>query len=169
VSSFTGRRFANPERTDVLPLGPCQCPGSPHEQDEYVHRLELGAGEEQRAGDAGWAEGGYATFSSAAAQNKLIEIAGKSWNLVDGECDCPKNGHRGPVHPDGEPVPLTAYTASLLDEDTRRLITTRLDEVTAGGNGKDPPDGKAPNASGARSGRSTRASASRTRMTRKKR
>lgn len=162
MSSFTGRRFANPDRTDTLSLGPCQCPGTPHVQDEYVHRAELGAGEEQRAGDAGWAAGGYVEFIGSAFQNKLIEIAGKSWNLVDGECDCPKNGHRGPVHPDGEPVPLTASMVALLDAETRALIVDRLDQVTAD---KSPP----PNESGAPSARSTRGSASRTRKTRTRR
>lgn len=146
MSAFTGSRFANPNRTDVLSLGPCQCPGTPHEQDEYVHRVELGAGEEQRAGDYGWAEGGYSTFLGSAAQNRLIEIAGIRWNLLG---------------PEGEEMPLTAHSASLLDEETRTLILERLDSLTAGK--------PLPKASSAPSRRSSRANGSGTRKTRTRR
>jgi hypothetical protein len=146
VSAFNGSRFANPNRTDVLSLGSCQCPGTPHEQDEYVHRVELGAGEEQRAGDYGWAEGGYSTFLGSAAQNRLIEIAGIRWNLLDSE---------------GEPMPLTAHAASLLDEDTRTLILERIDSITT----RKP----LPKVSAAPSRRSSLANGSGTRKTPKRR
>lgn len=146
MSSFTGSRFANPNRTDILPLGPCECPGTPHEQDEVIYRLELGAGEEERAGAYGWAATGYEYFDSAAARAKLIEIGVVRWNLLG---------------PDGEPMPVNARSAALLDESTQTLIAAKLDEVTT----RAAP---LPNGSGARSRNGTRASASRTRTTRKK-
>lgn len=146
MSAFTGSRFANPNRTDVLSLGECRCPGTPHDQDEYVHRVELGAGEEERAGDAGWSSGGYVEFVQSAAYNRLIEIGGVRWNLLDDE---------------GEPVPLTAANAARLDEDTRKLILERLDQVTT----RKP----LPKVSAAPSARSTRGNGSRSRATTRKR
>ncbi len=139
-------RFANPNRTDVLSLGPCQCPGKPHEQDEAVYRLELGGGEEARAGAFGWASTGGSYFDWEAARSKLIEIGVVRWNLLNDE---------------GEPMPATAATAGLLDQETRDLIATKLDEVTA-------RNGPLPNASSARSRGSSRASASPSRTTRKR-
>ena len=166
MSGFNVSRFANPSRTDVLILGPCQCPnrrvvdspvrgpdrrvhdrGVPHEQDEVVHRLELGAGEEERAGTYGWSVTGWQYYDSAAARAKLIEIGVVRWNLLG---------------PDGEAMPVTARSAALLDDATLKAISERLDEVTARG---DP----LPNESGAPSEDSSPGSASRTRTTRKRR
>jgi hypothetical protein len=166
VSGFNVSRFANPNRTDVLVLGPCKCPdrrlevkpfkgpdlrtrdrGTPHEQDEVVYRLELGAGEEERAGTYGWSVTGWQYFDSAAARAKLVEIGVVRWNLLG---------------PDGEPMPVTVRSAALLDDETLGLITAKLDEVTARG---DP----LPNGSGAPSVASTPVSASRTRKTPKRR
>lgn len=146
MSQMNLGRFANPSRTDVLPLGPCQCPDAPHEQDEAVYRLELGAGEEARAGAYGWQASGGSYFDWEAARSKLVEIGVVRWNLLNGE---------------GQPMPVTVQSAALLDEDTRTAILTKLDEVTA----RNAP---LPNASGARSQASTRASASRTRTIRPK-
>lgn len=116
MSSFTGSRFANPNRTDVLPLGPCQCPGTPHDDGDFaVYRQELGAGELERAGAYGWAAADYQYYDSAAARCKLIEIGVVRWNLLG---------------PDGEEMPVNARSAALLDEATQSLIATRLDEVT---------------------------------------
>ena len=36
-------RFADPSKVDVIPLGACQCLGTPHEQDEATVRWQLGA------------------------------------------------------------------------------------------------------------------------------
>lgn len=147
MSSFTGSRFANPNRTDVLDLGACQCPGTPHESDQVVYRLELGAGEEERAGAYGWSVTGWAYFDSAAARAKLIEIGVVRWNLLG---------------PDGEEMPVNARSAALLDEATLDRITAKLDEVTA----KPEP---LPKARAARSAAGTPASASPSRTTRKRR
>lgn len=148
MSSFTGSRFANPDRTDVLSLGPCQCPGQPHEEDHVVHRVELGAGEEERAGTYGWSVTGWEYFDSTAARCKLVEIGVVRWNLLG---------------PDGEPMPVSVRSAALLDEETLNLITKKLDEVTAR-----PRGGPSPNGSGARSVSGSPGSASRRRTTRKR-
>lgn len=149
MSAFTGSRFANPNRTDVLSLGPCQCPGEPHaDGDQVVYRVELGAGEEERAGTYGWSTTGWQYFDSAAARSKLVEIGVVRWNMLG---------------PDGEDMAVTARNAALLDDATLALITAKLDEVTA--DNRRP----LPNESGAPSRASTRASASRTRTTRTKR
>lgn len=115
--TFNLSRFANPNRTDVLPLGPCQCPGTPHtEGDIAVYRLELGSGEESRAGAYGWSITNGVYFDWEAARSKLIEIGVVRWNLLG---------------PDGEPMPVTVISAGLLDEKTRNAIAAKLDEVTS--------------------------------------
>lgn len=147
MSSFTGSRFANPNRTDVLDLGPCGCPGTPHESDQVVYRVELGAGEEERAGAYGWSVAGWQYFDSAAARCKLVEIGVVRWNLLG---------------PDGEAMPVNARSAALLDEATLDLITAKLNEVTA----KPEP---LPKASAARSAAGTPASRSPSPTIRKRR
>ena len=140
MSSFNTSRFANPNRVDTLPLGPCQCPGTPHEAGDFaVYRMELGAGEEGRAGAYGWSMTGGAFFDWEAARSKLIEVGVVRWNLLG---------------PDGERMDVTVANAALLDAATRDLITAKLDEVTT--------PAPLPNASGARSRTTRRASASRT-------
>lgn len=141
MSGFNPSRFANPNRTDVLSLGPCQCPGAPHETGDFViYRLELGSGEESRAGAYGWSVTNAAYFDWEAARSKLIEIGVVRWNLLG---------------PDGQEMAVTADNAALLDAETRDLIAAKLDEVTS--------PAPLPNGSGARSRTTRRASASRTR------
>lgn len=147
MSSFTGSRFANPNRTDTLSLGPCGCPGTPHDEgDIAVYRLQLGAGEEERAGTYGWSVTGWEYFDSTAARLKLVEIGVVRWNLLG---------------PDGEAMPVNVRSAALLDEATLALITTQLDKVTA----KPEP---LPKASAAPSAAGTRARSSRSRTPRKR-
>lgn len=148
MSAFTGSRFANPNRTDVLSLGSCQCPGTPHEQDEVVYRLELGAGEEERAGTYGWSVTGWTYFDSAAARAKLVEIGVVRWNLLG---------------PEGEEMAVNAHNAALLDESTLDLITKKLDEVT------EAKERVLPKASVGPSGGTSRANGSRPRKTRTRR
>jgi hypothetical protein len=141
VSSFNASRFADPNRTDVLPLGPCQCPGTPHEAgDQVVYRQELGAGEMERVGVWGWAATGYQYYDSAAARCKLIEIGVVRWNLLG---------------PDGQAMDVTVANAALLDDETQTLIAAKLDEVTA--------PRKLPKGSGGRSPNGHRANGSPTR------
>jgi hypothetical protein len=137
------RRFANPNLTVDLSLGPCQCPEQPHDEDIAVLRAELGAGEEGRVGAYGWSAANMQYFDWEAARSKLIEIGVVRWNLRD----------------DDGPVPVNVTTAGLLDEATRDLICNRLNELTGSKPGTEEPP---PNRRGARSRRTSRTSASRT-------
>lgn len=150
------RRFADPDRTDRLSLGACACPGSPHgdpadggEGDWADIRVELGDGEERRAGVAGWQATGAEYFDWEAARDALIAIAVTRWSLLGD---------------DGDMVPITARNASLLDGATRDAIANRIDELSSSSRGS-----PLPNASGGRSPSSSRATASRTRKTRTRR
>ncbi len=133
-------RFADPRRTATLALpGGCQCPGSPHEDDEWTYRTELGNSEILQAGArAMLPEGGVNVI---AMQDVLLEVASVRWNLVD----------------DAGAVPADAAHFRLLDETTRNAMLAALDEATA------KTVAPVPNASGARSPNGSRASASRTR------
>jgi hypothetical protein len=67
-------RFADPDARTTVPLGPCECPGSPHDSDWAVLRSELSSSDVRRAialdglDDAGVAEG-------------LVEFL-PEWNLL---------------------------------------------------------------------------------------
>lgn len=139
-------RFADPSATAVLVLpGGCQCPGSPHEADEWTYRTELGDSEQKRAAIAGF-DLDTAKVDWIAAQDKLIEVASVRWNLVDD---------------DGDPVELSVATIRLLDQATRDAMAEAVDAaVTAS-------QKPLPNASAARSPSSSRASGGRTRTARK--
>lgn len=142
-------RFADPTRTATLDLGECRCPGTPHERDEYVYRTELGDAEEGRAGAYGWASTAGRFFDWAAARAMLVaEIAGISWNLTGN---------------DGEPVPMRAETAILLDDATLSAMARAVDDAQTAF--RSP----LPNASAAPSRATSRASGSRTRKTPAKR
>lgn len=136
-------RFADPTATDLVDLGSCQCPGTPHERDEAVIRTSLGHSEESQAGVAGWAATNGAYFDWEKARDKLLEIATIRWTLLDES---------------GAPVPVSATWIGRLDEATRNVLAGAIDEKTS----KATP---LPNASGAHSGNGSRASASRTRKT----
>lgn len=134
-------RFADPAATESLPLpGGCQCPGSPHAEDVWVYRTELGEGEEQRAGAYGWASTNGSYFDWEAARDKLIEIASVRWNVIGS---------------DGAEMPLRVATIRLLDEPTRDAMARAVD--TAQSKYRAP----LPNASAARSPK-RRAAGSRT-------
>lgn len=139
-------RFADPTATDVLVLpGGCQCPGSPHDADEWVYRTQLGDSEQKRAALAGF-ELGSDKVDWIAAQDALIIVAGVRWNLLD-------DG--------GEPVPFTLNNVRLLDMATRDAMAEAVDEaVTAS-------QKPLPNASAARSRSSSRASGGSTQRARK--
>jgi hypothetical protein len=132
-------RFADPRRTATLALpGGCQCPGSPHEADEWTYRTELGGSEYARA--VAQARRGE-DIDEAVFQDALVEAASVSWNLVD----------------DAGPVPLTLASIKLLDVETRTTIISTLDDALS--MTVAPP----PNASAARSRNGSRASGYRTR------
>ena len=134
-------RFADPTLTEPVDLGPCRCPGTPHERDEATRRAEIGDGEAKAAFTAGWQSTGMEYMDWEAANDFLIARFVTSWNLVDAV---------------GEPIPITRQRASLLDEATRLTLLGALNSSKRAG-------APLPNGSGARSRASSRASASRTR------
>lgn len=139
-------RFADPSATAVLVLpGGCQCPGSPHDADEWVYRTELGDSEQKRAAMAGFTLGSDAV-DWIAAQDALIVVAGVRWNLLDD---------------DGDPVPFTLNAVRLLDMATRDAMAEAVDDAVSA------TQKPLPNASAARSPSSSRASGGRTRTARK--
>lgn len=138
---MTGR-FADPGATDTLNLpGGCLCPGTPHATDTWTYRLELGDGEEQRAGAYGWASTNGAYFDWEAARDKLIEIASVRWNLIDDE----------------GPVPLRVDRIRLLNDATRNEMASAVDKAQT------DYRAKLPNGSAASSVTTTRARATSTR------
>lgn len=64
-------RFADPRVTEKLTLGPCACPGTPHEEDWLLLRTELGADDTLR----------IAMGSSLDAMEVLLV----DWNLLDND------------------------------------------------------------------------------------
>ena len=100
-----------------VPLGPCTCPGTPHEQDEVYLRPKLGMAralaiiKELTAGDMAVAEMqlvlGYSRFGIA------------EWNLSNGT---------------GKPMPVDAeHLAAFSDSDPRAiLVAVKGDELYAG-------------------------------------
>ena len=141
-------RFADPTAIETLSLGPCQCPGTPHEEDVVIYRTELGDGEETAAGAAGWAATNGKYFDWEAARSKLLATGVMRWNLLG---------------PSGELMPVTPTAMALLDATTRAAIGAAIDTAQAKARG-DP----LPNASAARSPAGSRVSGSPTRKTRTK-
>lgn len=131
--------FADPSRVEVLPLGPCLCPGAPHERDEATYRLEIGGGARKRISAYGWGITRGEWFDTSAAGNMLMVVGIASWNLVGAK---------------GRAVPVTLDTVALLREDRRDLIEETLDRVL----GEQPAT--LPNASGAPSRDGSEVSAS---------
>lgn len=133
-------RFADPTAVEVVPLGPCQCPGTPHERDEATVRWQLGASALARVG---------ASELLAAARNdpfaswrQLVLECVVSWNLMARD-------------EDGEPyvVAITPAAVAELDEDTLKELAVKADALIQS-------KGSLPNDSGAPSAESSRESAS---------
>lgn len=146
-------RFANPEAVDTLDLGPCQCgPKSEHDRDEWVHRTELGAGEEASAAAYGFQITNQTYYDFTAMKRKLIELATVSWNLVDEK---------------GQPVAPSVANITLLDGDALRAMIERIDTVTGRSEDNEDKD-PLPLESGDPSPAGTPETASPTRTTRKR-
>jgi hypothetical protein len=139
-------RFADPTATAPVSLGPCQCPGRPHEQDEATVRWQLGASALARIGRAEL-DGAVNHDPMAAYRQQVIETL-VSWNLLID----------GPADDGGKPVavPINARSIAELDIDTLKTLAEGADELISN-------KGQVPNASGAPSPASPRGSASRTR------
>lgn len=102
----------------TVPIGPCECPGSPHDQDEVYLRPRLGY-------EAGTEAAGAMQLAAAADgqvdTNRLarlivpvyIRAGAVGWNLLDA---------------DGEPVPFDAETI-LTDWDTALIVGEQADDL----------------------------------------
>jgi hypothetical protein len=134
-------RFADPTAVATVTLGPCQCPGTPHEQDEAVVRWQLGASALARVGAAELTSSRGDIYAS---WRQLIVEATVRWNL--------STEYEGEV----VVVPVTAATVAELDEATLTTLARGIDDLIQ-------ERGTLPNASGAPSPASPRGSASRTR------
>lgn len=130
-------RLADPDDVVTKAIGPCECPGKPHAQDEAVFYRQLGHGALGEIQNAGWISGRGIVFDSMAAQRKLVELDIVSWNLLD---------------PKGNPIPPTEFAIARLDGDT----VVRLSELANEALQKEP----LPNESGAPSADSSQESAS---------
>jgi hypothetical protein len=131
-------RFADPTKVETVPLGPCQCPGTPHEHDEAVVRWDLGTSALARIGAA------ELTISSGdvyAGYRQLIVEATVRWNL--------QTEYDGKV----VDVPVAPATVAELDEDTLTTLARAIDDLVSN-------KGPLPNGCGAPSPASPQGSAS---------
>jgi hypothetical protein len=139
-------RFADPNAVDTFEVA-CPCPGTPHEQDKITHRTELGAGELESVGQYGWQRGmsaaGTSFYDESAAMSMLVQKAVVRWSFTDS---------------DGDAMPVNVRTADLLPESIRSALRERLEAASAWDTVATGPP--VPNASGAPSRRTSRASAS---------
>lgn len=150
-------RFADPTATATLEVPGCHCPAQSHKSETITYRTELGAGEWESFSSAGLmaGEGEYIDYgvSNSAAIAKSIE----SWTLLTNQ-PC---FHPGKPHGKHEPLGISRRNVALLDETIRQAILERVKKAAAifsGTNEEEP--GAPPNGSGARSPKSSRASAS---------
>lgn len=100
-------RFVNPAATRTVDLGPCECPGTPHENDWAKVRAELSGSEIARIQQAPQTEDGLT--------EAIIPFI-PEWNLLS---------------PSGDEWPVTADAISLLNAATLTAITNVLTEVLA--------------------------------------
>ena len=123
-------RFADPTATATVSLGPCECPGTPHEKDEAVVRWQLGDSALARVGAA------ELTASSGdvyASWRQLIVEATVSWNL--------QTDYNGKV----VDVPVAPATVAELDAETMTTLATAIDDLIEH-KGTLPNDSGAPSA-----------------------
>lgn len=125
-------RFADPAATKTVDLGPCDCPGTPHESDWAKVRAEASAEEAERFLDTG------SLTPETAAEAVAAFIP--EWNLLG---------------PDGKPWPPSTEAVRALKYSTVKVIGKAVAETVN-------DSVLVPNASGAPSRASSRGSASRT-------
>jgi hypothetical protein len=130
-------------KVEVVTIGPCQCPGTPHEQDEATVRWDLGASALARIGRAELDRNRLR--DPMAAWRQLVLEAVASWNLLLPNDDGV-----------GVPAPIIPDVVAELDDDTLTTLATAIDNLI-------DSSGTLPNASGAPSVASSPESASPTR------
>lgn len=137
-------RLSDPSAVETIDLGPCQCPGKPHERDEAVVRFQLSGSALARIGRAEL-ERSVSLDPYAAYRQTAVECL-VSWNLVWEMGDAEDRRVM--------PVPLIPATIAELDSTTLTTIAETADKLIQG-------NGTLPNVSGAPSRASSRGSASR--------
>lgn len=126
-------RFADPTATKTVELGPCDCPGTPHESDWAKVRTEASAEEAERFIDT-------ANLDPESAAEAVASFI-PEWNLLG---------------PDGQPWPPSTDAIRALKVPTVSILANAIAETVT-------ESVTLPNASGAPSAASSRKSASRTR------
>lgn len=100
-------RFIDPTATQRIDLGPCGCPGTPHESDWADIRARLSGLE-------------FAAFEHATGEREAAGLAAThilAWSLLDD---------------DGDPAPITGETVWLLDAATMTALSTAFAAVLKG-------------------------------------
>ena len=142
-------RFADPLAVSVVSLGACQCPGTPHEQDEATVRWDLGSSALGRIGLAEQMK--LAQRDPLLGHRQLLKECVVSWNLLmPGEGGVPV------------PAPILLPVIAELDDETVTTLAEAIDRLTG-------ERGTLPNGQGAPSEASPRGSASPTPTPRRKR
>lgn len=129
-------RFVNTTVTRTVDLGPCECPGTPHERDEAEVRAELS---NQEIVD-------FANSADGAETAARVAEFTVSWNLLG---------------LDGKPWPPTEESILALFTPTIQKLIQALSLAV----NESATRGTSPNASSAPSGNGSRASGSSTRKT----
>lgn len=105
-------RFVDRNDVTVVELGPCQCPGTPHDTDTVRLRKRLSYADQLHLADA-------SNVSMTDALWTLFNLRVVGWNLADEK---------------GKPVPTSRAMWQNLDEDTAKAIS---DAITALANGEE--------------------------------
>jgi hypothetical protein len=105
-------RFVDPEARRTVPLGPCDCPGTPHEQDEAYIRDRLSGQEIAQ----------YAQSSNETAAEVTAEFV-LGWNLLGNK---------------GEAVAVTAASLLLLDAQSLSTLVNAISDVVVESSGAVP-------------------------------
>lgn len=100
-------RFVDSTATRTISLGPCECPGTPHEADEAVIHERLGYGPLLHIGLAA---------SNEESILRLLEHALVRWNFLGA---------------DGKPVSVSRESIEALDSDTAALISEAVNQVVS--------------------------------------
>lgn len=100
-------RFIDRNRTERREIGPCECPGKPHETDYINVRVRLSYPDQLHLADS-YAQGAVEGMWS------LFNLRVASWNFLDER---------------GKPVPLSRANWQNLDESTAKAIQDEIEKV----------------------------------------
>lgn len=109
-------RFADPNATKEVDLGPCQCPNTPHLRDTATVRTQLGTGARGRIA-AAYGSGVVGSGDASQLALQALKECLLAWNLIG---------------PDGKPAPITAESIEDLDGDTVSALFVPISELLNG-------------------------------------